>query len=656
MTQNYMEVETMASIQPRPDEAEQSSALTEPKPVMPTGLQEILQQNARQMRQTLACAAVVVLLAQQEQLLLLTACALNLPETDYPASLQYDRLLADNPDSIQSIDLQKFSLRHGLVVKALYADKDGVPVDELTTDDLHFALRPLLTKSQAQQLQTQLNIQQIVALPLHQDTHPQQGVILIAYDRPCTPTDLTYLTALSQQVTTTIAQQNHLGAMRILEDIVLTMQSHMDHEKEVLQTIVDAVVYKLGYAGAMVATLEEGQALPARAYSLGISQALLRTLERQAGQSLISESSRVYLDDVRYKDNLSVRAVQAYQDHSQRYLLSDQLYDLLRPFVNRTLCDFIQRFLNIKQVAALPFFWEDQVVGNLFVVSNRGPFTEHELQILISFSQQAAAGLRNARLYRRAEEQRQIAERFGRMAFGATASIHKLRNQIGAARTYLHLLDNLYGIPIEQLPDLLADVPQIAHRLDQAADLLDSLHEPWQHIPDEPVNINYALLRALREVFPLSSFKPIDTQIKTEDGIFVSIDLGNEMPMVETTTDMLAEAFRIIIKNGSEALADCPSNQKRLHIRSEWHDNGQVVVIIQDEGPGISPTDVARIFDLGWSTKKGQGMGFGLFWVKDYIQGLGGSIMVDSQPNEGAKFRLMLPATVSWEHQAAQWI
>jgi hypothetical protein len=45
------------------------------------------------------------------------------------------------------------------------------------------------------------------------------------------------------------------------------MQSQMADETEVLQTIVDAVVHKLGYAGAMVATLEDGHALPLRAYA-----------------------------------------------------------------------------------------------------------------------------------------------------------------------------------------------------------------------------------------------------------------------------------------------------------------------------------------------------------------------------------------------------
>ncbi|MCB0009930.1 MAG: hypothetical protein KDE04_25870, partial [Anaerolineales bacterium] len=51
----------------------------------------------------------------------------------------------------------------------------------------------------------------------------------------------------------------------------------------VLQEIVTDVVAKLGCVGAMVTTLEQGNALPVRAYSLRFSVDLLERLERQAG-------------------------------------------------------------------------------------------------------------------------------------------------------------------------------------------------------------------------------------------------------------------------------------------------------------------------------------------------------------------------------------
>jgi signal transduction histidine kinase len=613
-------------------------------------LQQLLQCDAENLRNSLNCAAVLFMLEQRSQTLSLVACALDMPLLHYPDALQPGTDKTETNRKVAAIKLQQFGTRRSLVVKAFQASGRD---DEtcLTADSFYEAIRPLLSQAEAKQLQRRLDIRQIAALPFCTNEGQPLGVMLVAFSRPLTPVDFDYLAAISRQVAFSLCHKRHLDAMTVLERIVFAMQSRMASETEVLQTIVDAVVHDLGYAGAMVATLEDGHALPVRAYAIDVNPSLVQTLEKRVGQSIISDQSVVYLDDKRYQDNLSVRAVHSYETRSERFLLSEHLYDLLRPFVNKTMCDFIQRMLSIQQVLALPFFWEGQVVGNLFVMSRQAEFTPDELMILTSFGQQAAAGLRNARMYRRAEEQRQIAEMFGRMAFGATASIHKLRNQIGAARTFLYLLDSVSQMSVEQIGDLLTDVSLISGRLDQAADLLDSLHQPWQHIPDEPVNVNHCLLRALREVFPLTSFKPIDAQVNTEADISISLALSSEMPMVETTADMLAEAFRIIIKNGTEALEDRPANKKQLYVKSEWLEDNGVTITIRDQGKGIKPLHLTRIFDLGWTTKEGQGMGFGLFWTKDYIQGLDGSIAVESTIDEGTTFTLTLPATISWEQQ-----
>lgn len=627
------------------------------RPAVSADLAQLLQQSAAQIQASIGCAAILFFIEDRGQSLALAACSLNLPLTEYPPILCPD--LSGQPASngqdnkLAQIDLNSRSSQRNLAVKVFHLAAQGGQKDPyFIANDLADGLCPLLTPTEARRLQQQLQAEQLITLPLvAQDKRPF-GVMLVALSRRLHRVDYQYLIALSQQTAATIYYKRHLNAMSNLEDITLKMQVHMSDETEILQTIVDAVVYQLGYAGAMVATLEDGHALPLRAYTVDVSPSLIQILEKRAGKSLIGEQSVVYLDNPYFKDNLSVRAVRAYQKQGERFLLSDQLYDLLRPFANKYLCDFIQGVLSIKQVLALPFFIKDKMVGNLFVLSRLPTFSPNELTILTSFSRQAAIGLHNARLYRRAEEQRQIAEMFGRMAFGATASIHKLRNQIGAARTYLHLLETLSHVPAEKLHTLLSEVPMITNRLDQAADLLDSLHQPWRHIPDEPVNVNTCLLRALRDVFPLTSFKPIDAQVKTEEDIVVSMNLSSEMPMVETTADMLAEAFRIIIKNGVEALDKSQQPLRgKLYVSSSWSADTGVVVTIRDDGRGIQPVHLARIFDLGWSTKKGQGMGFGLFWAKDYIEGLGGQIDVTSRVGEGTTFTLTLPATISWEQQ-----
>jgi signal transduction histidine kinase len=610
----------------------------------------MLQQGAENLQVRLACAAVLFLVQQRGHFLTLAACALDLPSQQCPPQLRPSALAANGQSAPLIIPMQQRSSRHNLAVRLLYERlKGNLAENWLSSDSLYDGLRPLLAQTEANRLQQQLAVQQLLAFPLDAGETMPVGVMLIALSHPLDDRQSQLLSSLSQQIALTIRHKQHIEAMTVLEGVTLTLQSRMVDETGVLQTIVDAVVHDLGYAGALVATLEEGRALPVRAYSVDASPAVIQELEKRAGYSLLSTKAVVYLDDERYKDNLSVRAVQSYMGQATPYLLSDHLHDLLRPIVGKPLALFMQRLLHIKKVLAVPFSLEGQVVGNLFVASRQAEFATDELMILNSLSQQAAVGVRNARLYRVAEEQRRIAEVFGRMAFGATASIHKLRNLVGAVRNYMHLLQLAPQIPAEKLHEILADVSLIASRMDQAADLLDSLHQPWQHVPDEPVSINHCLLRALSEVFPLTSFKPIDAQVKTEAGITVSLALSSEMPVVETMLDMLAEAFRIIIKNGAEALANSDPG-KKLYVTSTWlSDEEEVVVAIRDEGKGIEPVNLTKIFELGWSTKEGHGMGFGLFWTKDYVRGLGGSITVDSVPGRGTTFAIRLPATVSWE-------
>jgi signal transduction histidine kinase len=408
------------------------------------------------------------------------------------------------------------------------------------------------------------------------------------------------------------------------------------------------VVQELGYEGAMVATLEDGNALPVRAYALDDTPQILAHLESKAGMSLLSPKSVVYLDKPRYQANLSVRAVKGIDGRPQKFLTSDHLYDLLRPYVSRSLADFAQRMLGIRQVIAVPFFVEDEVVGNLFVASRRDHFSSWETSLLTTFSQQAAAGIRNARLYREAEEQRRIAELFGRMAFSATASVHGLSNHLNVIGTYLQMLQNLESFSDSQQKELTATIPQMVERAQKSLLLLDTLHEPWHHTTDKAVGVNNCLRRVMRELFP--GWRWLETAVNdttitlpNEQTLSLTLNLANDLPPVQTAPDMLTEAFRVILKNSYEAILD-QKEASSLQITSRLQAPERLQIVVRDSGVGIQAEDLPHIFEMGWSTKKEvSGMGFGLFWTRDFIQGLGGSIHVDSKPGHGTTFDISLP-------------
>jgi signal transduction histidine kinase len=69
-----------------------------------------------------------------------------------------------------------------------------------------------------------------------------------------------------------------------------------------------------------------------------------------------------------------------------------------------------------------------------------------------------------------------------------------------------------------------------------------------------------------------------------------------------------------------------------------------VAVSVRDEGDGIAPELVPRVFRQFWRTKRRGGAGLGLFIVKGLVEAHGGTIIVQRAPGGGAEFRFIMPA------------
>jgi len=80
-----------------------------------------------------------------------------------------------------------------------------------------------------------------------------------------------------------------------------------------------------------------------------------------------------------------------------------------------------------------------------------------------------------------------------------------------------------------------------------------------------------------------------------------------------------------------------------LSIRGDDRERAGVEIVVEDTGPGISAEDLPRIFQAGFSTRRGS-CGLGLAVCQKIIEQHGGTIGVESRPECGAIFRLRLPA------------
>jgi two-component system NtrC family sensor kinase len=112
-----------------------------------------------------------------------------------------------------------------------------------------------------------------------------------------------------------------------------------------------------------------------------------------------------------------------------------------------------------------------------------------------------------------------------------------------------------------------------------------------------------------------------------------------DLPKIFAEPDPLRQVFGNILINASDAISD----RGTITITTEVQE-GMVVVTIVDTGKGIPPENLQRIFNPFFTTKGGgKGTGLGLSIAASIVKYLGGTIKVNSIPDMGSSFTILLP-------------
>jgi signal transduction histidine kinase len=529
--------------------------------------------------------------------------------------------------------------RENLSVRAVL-DRNRRPDPFLVSDRLADLFAPVVSHEFADDAQKMTGIRQIIALPFFIDGEAV-GNLFAATRDAFSQRDIDFLTAFGQQAANAVQAQRQLDQTQALERVVLELQSQISDETRILQVTVDALVDKLGYVGALVSTLEADNTLPLRAMAFDMPPDVVKSIEKKTRHTLTEYQQMARLDDTAFQANIGYRALNRTDGEVRnRFVESDHLFDLFRPALDKSLSRQIQELLGVKRVIAVPFFMNDVPIGNMYVMTRNSGFSEQDRAVLTAFAQQAAVGIRNARLYRRAEEQRLIAQALARMAFSASAYVHTLRNHIGAIGNYLMLSNQASQMtPARQLQ--LADIREkVMDLVNQSADILDNLHEPWRQKSDVATNLNQCIYDAVNKLFPNLQVDG-ETHVDTQIGIVIEFELEDSLPQLKTAPEMLTEVFSILLSNAVTAVAES-AHAGLVRFQTRRLDNGMIAATVIDNGVGIAAANIPLIFEMGWTTRD-DGMGFGLFWLKDYVNGLGGDVAVQSTPDAGTVFTVQLP-------------
>ena len=119
------------------------------------------------------------------------------------------------------------------------------------------------------------------------------------------------------------------------------------------------------------------------------------------------------------------------------------------------------------------------------------------------------------------------------------------------------------------------------------------------------------------------------------------LDLDGEA-WAEGVQEEFNQVISNLVQNALEAVAEQPDG--RVEVIGRRLDE-QVEIVVQDNGPGLQIDDPQRVFTPFFTTKgPGRGMGMGLTITWRVVQAMGGDVTVTSEPGQGTRFRVVLPA------------
>ena len=149
----------------------------------------------------------------------------------------------------------------------------------------------------------------------------------------------------------------------------------------------------------------------------------------------------------------------------------------------------------------------------------------------------------------------------------------------------------------------------------------------------KPIDINNIIERTLQ----------LHEHSLRRNSIEVSVQLQENLPVVVGDASQLIQVFLNLVINAEQAIREI-RDSGRIQIRAVGV-LGKVMVTIQDDGGGIAPDAIAKIFDPFYTTKRpGGGTGLGLSICVTILREHGGTIEAQSLPAGGSAFTVTLPA------------
>ena len=295
------------------------------------------------------------------------------------------------------------------------------------------------------------------------------------------------------------------------------------------------------------------------------------------------------------------------------------------------------RLLNTEGMLCLPLTYDGHWIGVICagIDEPQFPLLWEQLDLLYSFAAQAATLLdKTEGTEIGLSATRALGEPFDDEAIHRV--IHEVNNPLGIVKNYLAVLSE----KVAGHPEVKDEIALIREEIERIPGIIAQLSKSRYKTGTDDVALDInGIIEDLSKLLTKSILERAHIELNFEP--------DPHLPPCSGDKGHLSQVFINLLKNSAEAMPE----GGRIYMTTAYEPDktgagdGDIVITIRDDGPGISAETLARLFEPGWSSKRPGHSGLGLSISKDIIDSHNGTISCQSHKDKGTTFRITLPVS-----------
>jgi two-component system NtrC family sensor kinase len=433
-----------------------------------------------------------------------------------------------------------------------------------------------------------------------------------------------------------------LATFAVLAEVLVAIQKRVEKvvERALFRRKYDAYETLTEFSKVLVAILDlndiNEKIIGTLSRVMGIGKVSLFLLEKEKDYYYLAAGQGI--DTERIKD-VKIRRFAEYFSKADHFILKEELDRSMPDSVGRKA---ILNTMNlIEAELCIPLINKDRVIGflNLGQKKNSDMYSQEDLNLLSTLTQNAAIALDNALLYEDLRKQKALMRRTDRLRSLETIAggfAHEIRNPLTSIKTFVQLAP-LRKDDAQFVGEFSAVVCEDVARIERLVqEILD--YSKYMEPKFNKEDLNDVVSSCLYFI-----------QVNAENkAVRIEKDFADDLPPVLLDRQQIKQVLLNLFLNALHAIGTAGGNLTvRTHSFVKRDEVRWVQIEVTDTGCGIPAADLDHIFDPFYTTKheseEREGTGLGLTIVHQIVQEHGGYIEVQSDVGRGTTFFVNLP-------------